>query len=83
MATAYKNGYLTRRALASEIKIVVAKKHDLKPKNISIGWLVKWQVVKFPSGLVGKAGKISLCAPGYKPTIFSVYQEKNKKWYMR
>lgn len=81
--TAYRNGYLTRKALTSEIKIVVAKEHGFKPEDIEIHWLVKWQVVKFPTGLISKTGKILLSAPGFKSTGFCVYQEKNKKWYMR
>ena len=83
MAAAYRNGYLTRKALTSEIKIVVAKEHNLKPEDVKVDWLVKWQVVKFPSGLVGKTGKIFISAKGFKSKTFCVYQDKNKKWYMR
>jgi hypothetical protein len=83
MASVYKNGYLTRKALTSEIKIVVAKEHGLKPEDIKIDWLMKWRVVKFPTDLISKTGKILVSAPGFRSTGFCVYQEKNKKWYMR
>jgi len=79
----YKNGYLTRAALTTEIKKVVAEKHGITTKQIFIDWLCNWQLVTFPTGLVAKTGKISLQAIGFNTRTYCVFQDKNKRWYMR
>ena len=79
----YKDGYLTRNSLASEIKKVVAKKHNLKPANIKIKWITRWQTTSYPTGLIAKAAKIELHAEGFRPQTFIVHQTANQKWYMR
>ena len=81
--TKYKNGYLTRNSLASEIKKVVAKKHNLNPANIIINWMTRWRKTKYPSGLIAKVAKIKLHADGFEPRIFIVDQIAYQKWTMR
>lgn len=78
----YKNGYLTRVALTTEIKRVIAKTHKLKYSDIIVNWLSSWKITKYPTGLIMKLGKIRLRAIGYKTQDYFVYQTKNNKWHM-
>ncbi|MEK0336597.1 MAG: hypothetical protein QQN41_04085 [Nitrosopumilus sp.] len=78
-----KNGYLTKRALTLEIKKVVSEKHNLNPSSFIVNWMSRWQLVKYPTGLIAKAGKIKIHAQGFNPRIFIVHQNVNQKWYMR
>ncbi len=79
----WKNGYMTKSALTWEIKQVVAKKYDLDPADIIVNWISNWKLAKYPTGLIAKAGKIKLHAPGFNPEQFIVHQNPNEKWYLR
>lgn len=79
----YKNGYLTRNCITKEICQIVAKKHSLKPEDIFINWISRWVLVKYPTGLIAKAGKVKLWAVGFRPKTFFVHQNQYQKWYMR
>jgi len=79
----YKNGYLTKASLTSEIKKVIAKKHGLKISDILINWMSRWELVTYPTGLIAKAAKIKVHAEGFKSQIFIVEQIANQKWYMK
>lgn len=78
----YKNGYLTKSAITTQIRRVVAKDHNLKYSDILVNWLSLWKIAKYPTGLISKSGKIRLRAVGYKTQDYFVFQEKNKRWYM-
>jgi len=79
----YKNGYLTKTALTTQIKRVVAKTHKIKYSDVLINWLSEWREYKFPTGLIQKYGKIRMRSVGFKAQDYIVTQKKNDKWYMR
>ena len=76
------NGYLSKHKITNEIKEVVAKTHNLNKSDIMVNWLSSWRLVKFPTGLIQKAGKIRLRTSGFRTRDFFVYQTKNQKWSM-
>ena len=77
MKTRYdKKGYLTRAALVKEIKDVV----DIK--DLRIKFDSRWQITKFPSGLIKKAAFVILTAPGFKTSMKMVEQKANCRWSM-
>ena len=77
MKTRYdKKGYLTRAALVKEIKDVV----DIK--GLRIKFDSRWQICKFPTGLIEKTAFVILTAPGYKTTTKWVCQKAHNKWSM-
>ena len=73
-----RNGYLTRNSLATEIRKVVAKQHKMNPGDILINWITRWQLVKYPTGLIAKAAKIKLHATGFRSQVFIVGQIAHK-----
>lgn len=79
----YRDGYLTRQAITSEVKEIVAKTHELNPSDLTLNWLTPWRKYKFPTGLVEKYAKIRVRAEGFVTQDFILTQEKNKKWHMR
>ena len=79
----YKNGYLTRTAITSEIKKVIAKAHGLNSSDLLINWLTPWREYKFPTGWIEKYAKIRVRAEGFNTHDFILTQEKHKKWHMR
>jgi len=75
--------YYSKRKISQKIKSVVAKIHKLKPTDILLNWLTNWELVTYPTGLIGMTGKIRLHAAGYKPAIFDIFQQPGQKWNMR
>ena len=74
----YKDGYLIRQAITSEVKEVIAKTHGLNKSDLLINWLTSWRKYKFPTGLVQKYAKIRIRAEGFKTRDFILTQEKHK-----
>lgn len=79
----WKKGYMTKVALTTQIRKVVGKAHKIDPGDILVNWLSKWQLTKFPTGLVQKTGKIRLRAPGFTTRTFFIFQSKDTHWEMR
>lgn len=79
----WKDGYMTKNAVTTEIKKVVAKSHGLNRLDVIVNWCSQWKEVRYPTGLIAKAGKIVLRAPGFATRTFWVSQERNQRWSMQ
>lgn len=78
----WKDGYLTKAALLSQIKRVVCKDHNLKRDELLVNMLHPWREITFPTGYVAKSTRVRLRASGFNTRDYIVTQEKHHKWTM-
>ena len=79
----WKNGYMTRAALLTDIKRVLCKEHsDISPDGLLVNLETPWKEIKYPTGYICKCAFVILRAEGYRTTKKIIQQEKNKSWTM-
>ncbi|MCP4537800.1 MAG: hypothetical protein GY832_11705 [Chloroflexi bacterium] len=82
METRWKDGYMTRVSISREIRERISSEHGLNRSDILVNFETAWRKVKYPTGLVAKHAYVVVRAADYKPTRFSLSQERNERWSM-
>ncbi len=77
-----KYGYYTKPEIVKCIKKVIAEEHDMKPTDISIDFKTRWQICRFPTGLIEKCALITIKTKGFEPAHRTLSQKQHQKWYI-